>query len=213
MNEDKYIPTKEARKQIGVTTQTLINWGNSSKIRVRLSPSGYRLYNLQDLYNITGRTIPAPQKRKICYCRVSTKSQLEDLERQKSFMQSKYPNHELVTDCGSGINWKRKGLQTILESTMRGEVQEVVVAHRDRLCRFAFELIEFIMVSNKAKLIVLDAENGKSREQELADDVLSIINIYTCRKNGTRRYNKDKKSENLSNTSTEENIETMDRNE
>lgn len=211
MNEETYVSTKEARKCINVTTQTLINWSKTSKIRTRLSPSGFRLYNLQDLYSITGCTTPSKQKKKIVYCRVSSRTQLDDLERQKSFMQSKFPNYDLVTDCGSGINWKRKGLQTILESTMRGEVQEVVVAHRDRLCRFAFELIQFIMEFNKTKLTVLNSEDGKSKDQELADDVLSIIQIYTCRKNGTRKY-KSQKNKNLPNNETKENNTSMDGN-
>jgi predicted site-specific integrase-resolvase len=94
----------------------------------------------------------------------------------------------VVEDTGSGINWKRKGLKTILGQSMSGDIEEVVVAHRDRLCRFGFELIEWILESNGVKLTVLDRENSKSPDEELTDDILSIIHVYSCRKMGQRRY-------------------------
>ena len=99
-----------------------------------------------------------------------------------------YPDHELITDIGSGINWKRKGLKKILEQTMLGNVEQVVVAHRDRLCRFAFELIEFIFESNNVKLLIIDTKVGESVNNELVDDILSIIHVYSCRAMGKRRY-------------------------
>jgi predicted site-specific integrase-resolvase len=87
-----------------------------------------------------------------------------------------------------------------LELAVSGELEEIVVAHRDRLCRFAFELIEFIFSQTKTRIIVLDSEDGKSSEQELADDVLSIIHVYSCRKLGKRRYrNKSEENSNVSN--------------
>ena len=102
----------------------------------------------------------------------------------------------MVFDIGSGINWKRDGLQTILEQSMRGNVKEVVVAHRDRLSRFGFELIEFVLNKSGVKLMVHNNENAKSESEELADDIMSIINVYSCRQMGKRRYiKKDKRNE------------------
>jgi putative resolvase len=88
-----------------------------------------------------------------------------------------------ITDIGSGINWKRKGFQKILELAMLGELEEIVVAHRDRLCRFAFELVEFIFQKNNVRLVVLDRNDYKSGEAKLADDILSIVHVYSCRRN------------------------------
>ena len=76
------------------------------------------LDNLQDINTYLGITPSLKEKRKICYCRVSSKKQMDDLERQKDFFRREYPDHELVTDVGSGLNWKRKGLKTILEQSM-----------------------------------------------------------------------------------------------
>jgi len=207
MNDDNkiYISTKKARHLLGVTTATLINWDKSGKINTIRTPSGLRLYNSKDIQNIIGCDPRFQKKRKIAYCRVSSKKQSNDLERQKDFFRTKYPHHELVEDVGSGINWKRKGLKTILESAMSGDISELVVAHRDRLCRFGFELIEWIFERNGVKLTVLDRDEHKSSDQDLADDIISIIHVYSCRQMGKRRYSMSKDS-NLSESKSEENF-------
>ena len=202
--QSDYIHIREAKQLLGVSTQTLYNWDKQNKIRTSRLPSGARLYHKEDIFNIIGIPIASKQKKQIIYCRVSSKKQMDDLERQTNILQSQFPNHILVTDVGSGINWKRKGLQTILESAMSGELEEVVVAHRDRLCRFAFELLQFIFESCEVKLIVLDSEDGKSSEQELAEDILSIIHVYSCRSMGKRRY-KSKENSSISECESKEN--------
>ena len=122
-----------------ITSETLRSWNNKGKIGAIKLPSGQRRYSINDIHKYLGITpIPDKDKRKICYCIVYSKKQMDDLERQKMFFMQEYPDHELITDIGSGINWKRKGLKKILEQTMLGNVEQVVVADRDRLCRFAF---------------------------------------------------------------------------
>ena len=96
----------------------------------------------------------------------------------------------IIQDIGSGINWKRSGLKTILELAMQKKLETVVVAHRDRLCRFAFELIQWILEKNEVKLVVLN-ESICSTEQELAEDLLSIIHVFSCKQMGKRRYKKE----------------------
>ena len=206
MNEEqKYVPTKRACELLQVTAATLRNWDKAGKIDVIRTPSNIRLYNLEDIQDIIGWDPPSIQKKKIVYCRVSSSKQLEDLERQKQLLTSLYPHHELVTDIASGLNWKRKGFKTILELAMQGELEQVVVAHRDRLCRFAFELVEFIFEKNKVSLVVQDREEHKSSDAELTEDILSIVHVYSCRQMGKRRY-KSKKNQNISQSGTE--IET-----
>lgn len=185
---DEYLSTKTTRKLLGVTTETLRAWDKSGKIHTIRSPSGARLYSSTDIYNLMGVTPPSQTKEKIAYARVSFKKQMDDLKRQGDFLQSSFPDHQLVTDVGSGINWKRKGLQTILEKAISGRLSELVVAHPDRLCRFAFELVKSILSTCQVKLVVLDSEEHKSPEQELAEDLLSIVHIYSCRNMGRRRY-------------------------
>jgi predicted site-specific integrase-resolvase len=202
--EDEFVNTKKAVQLLQITSKTLRIWDKENKIRTIRTPSGIRRYNLKDIQNILSCSISPEEQRKenkqkVCYARVSSQKQMDDLNRQKDFFKTKFPDHILVTDVASGINWKRKGLQTLLEHSMSGNISEIVVAHRDRLCRFAFELLEWIFKKNGVKLVVLNGNNEQSEDQELADDVLSIIHIYSCRKNGKRRYKKDKENTSVSN--------------
>ncbi len=95
-------------------------------------------------------------------------------------MRAKYPKAEIVKDIGSGLNYKRKGLKSLLGRAMRGDQLEVVVAHRDRLARFGFELIEWIIQQNGGRVVVLKQTN-LSPEQELTNDLLSILHVFSCR--------------------------------
>lgn len=197
--EGEHLSIKEARKLTGVTTQTLRNWAIKNKVRFSETPTGRKLYNKQDILSIINmpKLQLQKEKRKIAYCRVSSKKQSDDLERQKEFFRREYPEYYLVEDIGSGINWNRKGLKTILEQAMSGVIGEVMVAHRDRLCRFAFELIEFIFEKNGVKLTVLDSDTTKPDiDNELSEDIMSIVHVYSCRQMGRRRYKGVKKSDN-----------------
>jgi predicted site-specific integrase-resolvase len=101
----------------------------------------------------------------------------------------RYPEHELIEDIGSGLNFKRKGFNSLLELILQGKVSEVVVAHKDRLCRFGFELIESIASKNNCTIVVLD-DSKLSPQAELVQDLLSIIHVFSCRIYGLRKYNR-----------------------
>ena len=123
-------------------------------------------------------------------------------------MESKYPDYEIYSDIGSGINRKRPKLSKLLSESFNGIVTEVVVAHRDRLSRFAFELLENFFKLSGTKLIVLDNDKYQSEETELSQDLLSIIHIFNCRQMGKRRYkttiinDTNKEDKNISNKKT-----------
>ena len=133
----------------------------------------------------------------------------EDLDRQIEFLRSHFPTHQLVTDIGSGINFKRRGLQTILERASKRELSQVVVAHRDRLSRIAFDLIQSILDINKVQLFVLDNSHHESPEQELAEDITSFVHVYSCKQMGRRRYSKSNDSI-VSYQATNDNIQKVD---
>ncbi len=187
-----YVSQKEACKFFGVSTSTLRRWDKQNKIKTIKTPSNYRRYDISSVKQTKNKNSIVMSKKKMCYCRVSSKKQMDDLERQKDYLKSKYPNHEIISDIGSGINWKRKGLLSILEQSNNGLIEEVVVAHKDRLARFAFELIQWLLEKNGCKLVVLN--EPISEEEKLTDDILSIIHIFSCRKMGMRKYKKDGKS-------------------
>jgi putative resolvase len=186
-----YVPSRTAAKYYNCNKRTLTVWCSRGTLDFKSTPGGQRRYYIPDE--------PKEQKdtrSRICYCRVSSGKQRDDLERQVSAMRSEFPEHDIVTDVGSGINFKRKGLLSILERAYRGEVEEVVVAHRDRLARFASELIEWQLRLCGTKLLVQHHGMG-TPESELAEDVLSIVTIFACRQNGRRRYKKTETSESV----------------
>lgn len=107
-------------------------------------------------------------------------------------MSSKFPNHKIISDIGSGINFKREGLnKTILESVIDGNVEEIVVAYKDRLSRFGIEMFEWLFSKFGVKFLVLNREIY-NREKELSEDLLSIITVFSTRVNKSRKYKNSK---------------------
>ena len=123
----------------------------------------------------------------VCYCRVSSAKQREDLTRQVAFMRERYPDAEIVSDIGGGLDFRRKGLVSLLERLHRGDKLRIVVAHRDRLARFGFELIQWLAEQNGGGVLVLNNADY-SPEQELTQDILAILHTFSCRLHGLRRY-------------------------
>jgi predicted site-specific integrase-resolvase len=204
-----HIPIRKAAELTGVHPDTLRRWASKNLIKFYITPSGQRFFDKKCLLEFTSCVSSVEKKENIVYCRVSSKKQENDLSTQVEFLKSEYPDYRVVSDIGSGINWKRKGLQAILELAMQRKLGNLVVAHKDRLSRFAFELIEWIVTTNEGKIIVLDEENNKSSEQDLAEDLLSIVHIYSCKQMGKRRYKRKQSDEDtyISNKRTKNRIE------
>ena len=119
------------------------------------------------------------------YARVSTRKQLEYLETQIQGLQTKYPSSVVFRDCASGLNFRRKGLLSLLQQVLEGRVRVVHLAYKDRLCRFAYDLVERIFKHHNTEITV-EANNASSPEGELAEDVLSIITVFSARMYGRR---------------------------
>lgn len=192
----RFVKEREIKKLMGVSGWALRSWADSGKIKSIRTPGGQRLYEVPDLGDDPPAVSPLRPKRGAVYARVSSHKQQDDLHRQIAFLSAKYPDHVVVSDIASGINWKRKGLRTLLELADAGDIGEVVVAARDRLCRFAFEFVEHVLGTRGVKVTVLDSSADTTEEQELADDLLGIVQVFCCRKNGRRRYSAaDKKDQ------------------
>lgn len=162
----------------------------------------------QRRYDVDGYLGSRAAANVVCYCRVSSPKQRDDLARQVIFMQEKYAGAEIVKDVGSALNFKRHGLKTILERAMSGEQLTVVVAHRDRLARFGSELIRFVIERNGGKLVVL-SETSLSPSEELTRDLLNIIHVFSCRMHGLRNY-KNEINKDLSELAAKENAKKVD---
>ncbi len=180
-----YIPLRKAVDFLGLHPNTLRRYADEGKIKSIKNEAGQRLYDVES-YATSGDTT---RTTVICYCRVSSSKQRDDLNRQVVYMQSLYPEAEIIRDIGSGINFKRKGLQSLLERLMRGDKFMLIVACRDRLARFGFELFEFMVEQNGGQIVVLD-KTVHCPESELSSDLLSILHVFSCRMHGLRKYSK-----------------------
>ena len=131
------------------------------------------------------------KKLNICYIRVSSNGQKDDLERQKELMIKLYPEHIIIEDIGSGLNLNKRGIKKIITLAIDGKINELVVAYRDRLTRFGYELIEELIEKySKGHIIVINEKELIEPEEELVKDVMSILNVYVAKMNGLRKYNK-----------------------
>ena len=181
-----YILFMKSTKYFTSCQNTLRQYADSGKIAAIRTPSGQRRY---DIDSFVGSCV---EQRVICYCRVSSPSQREDLQRQVEYMSQRYPEAEIVKDVGSALNYKRKGLKSILGRILRGEKFKIVVAHKDRLARFGFELIEWLVTELGNELVVLN-DTIKEPERELTEDLLTIIHVFSCRLYGLRNYKSKKR--------------------
>ncbi|MFB2977971.1 IS607 family transposase [Microseira sp. BLCC-F43] len=188
----QHVTPKEAAKILGVHVSSLRRWENEGKLRAIRTPGGQRRFVLEEVEKVAGvpRTI-----KTICYGRVSTHSQQEDLQRQLEHLRTGYPEAEIVCEIGSGLNFKRKKFLAILERIIDGDIQRLVVAHPDRLVRFGYELVKWICNKFECELLVLN-DRKLSPEQELVQDMLSIIHCFSSRLYALRKY-KSKLKEDL----------------
>lgn len=187
------LSSKKTAALLGVHPNTLRNWARDGKIRFERTPSGQRRYDPTTVLS-NGDSSGACVGARICYCRVSSAKQRDDLNRQIGQMRENFPAYELIQDVGSGLNFKRCGLLSILERAMSGAVKEVVVAHKDRLCRFGFDLIQWIVEKNGGRIVVLN-DTSVSPQHELITDILSILHVFSCRMHGLRKYSKSIKED------------------
>ena len=202
MNGDKqeYISVKRASELCGLCPQTLRSLAEKNKIDHFKTAAGHRRFNKSAIekmrnVNFVDGQVSIPKRENFIYTRVSSQKQHDDLVRQLEYVRSKdpkYSTYTIVQDIGSGINFKKRGLQTILDSCFKRSIGEVVVAHRDRLCRFGFELVKTVIEKSGGTITVIDDQQHKSSEQELSEDLLSIVQIYSCKQMERRRYKKSK---------------------
>jgi predicted site-specific integrase-resolvase len=146
----------------------------------RKSKGGTRYYNAEELLGTEGRELST-----ICYARVSSHDQKEDLVRQQmmleSYCSSKGWKSETIKDLGSGMNYKKKGLCQLMEAILRKKMKRLVITHKDRLLRFGSELVFSLCEMQEIEIIMIHKGERPSFEEELAKDVLEIITVFSAR--------------------------------
>lgn len=187
----KYYSSKTVTQILGVTAQTLRNWDKEGKLKPSyVKSNGYRYYSEDSILSYTQERKTKKNLNVIGYARVSSKKQSDDLERQvnnlKKYLDSKYSDYEIITDIGSGINYTKPGLKKLIEKINKKEVDLIVVLYKDRLLRFGFELVEYFAELNNVKIEVLD-KIDKNQDQELVEDLVQIITVFSCEIQGKRK--------------------------
>lgn len=191
----QYYSINEFSKILGVSAQSLRNWDNSGKLHPHhTSSNGYRYYSHEQLNQVMNIKLNLDRKV-IGYCRVSSNKQRDDLERQiqnmKTYLTAQGRPFEIISDIGSGINYKKKGLKELLKLITQNKVDKVVVLYEDRLLRFGYELVEYIASLYNCEIEIID-NTEKSEQQELVEDLVQIITVFSCKLQG-KRANKAKK--------------------
>ena len=184
-------------KLLNVTVKTLQNWDKQGTLKAYRTPTNQRFYTEEQLNQVLGLSNENQDKKqglKIGYCRVSTHNQKNRLQNQEEFLRS-YTNakgvilDEVFTDIGSGINYNRKNFNKILELVEAGEISEIYVTYKDRFVRFGFDWFNNFCEKHGAEIIVLN-QPSTSPEQELAEDLLNIVTVFSARSHGLRIYKK-----------------------
>lgn len=142
------------------------------------------MYSISGVNKLIKQDNPDKGRQSYIYARVSSSKQKGDLERQINDLKEAYPDHIVIKDIASGVNFKRKGLETLLEHVIGGMVAQVVVAHRDRLARLGCDMLEFIFSKTGTKLVVLG--NDEEDEHDLASDLLAVTTLFVASYNGRR---------------------------
>ena len=190
MISSRYFTINKFAKIVGVTPQTLRNWDKSGKLKPHhTAENGYRYYSEEQLNQVL--QIKPKSRTTVGYCRVSSPKQKDDLERQvenvKLYLLAQGKPFEIVSDVGSGINYKRKGLLELLDRITKNEVEKVVVLYKDRLSRFGFELIEYVASLHECKIEIID-NTQKTEQEELVEDLVQIITVFSCKLQGKRAH-------------------------
>jgi excisionase family DNA binding protein len=182
----------DAAKELGVSVITLRRWADSGKIRSERSPSNQRRFYLADIKRITPRDLKQLDERiTINYARVSSHDQKEDLVRQaqvlEAFSSANGWQFETIQDLGSGLNYQKKGLQKLLKRIMQGDVARLVLSHKDRLLRFGAELVFAMCEEFETEVVIINKSNEEIPfEQELVQDMIELITVFSARLYGSR---------------------------
>jgi putative resolvase len=191
---DTVYSPKEFGKLIGRTTNTLQKWDREGKLKAHRSPTTNRRYYTHDQYLAYRGLAASDAGLTIVYTRVSGMAQKPDLANQIRALEVYCHQHafavdEWLSDIGSGLNYKRKQFNRLMELIELGQVRRLIIAHRDRLVRFGYDYFEACCERHHTEIVVIDGET-LSPEQELVRDLIAIVTVFSARLHGLRSYRK-----------------------
>ncbi len=184
---NRYIKIGEAAKLLGVTVQTIRRWERTNQLLPdKKTEGGTRYYDIDRLLGSKKQETDLTY----AYARVSSHDQKKDLDTQKALLAAYCTSHgwmyEVISDLGSGMNYRKKGLKNLLDAILKKKIKRLVVTHKDRLLRFGGELIFTLCEVHHVEVVIINQGEDLSFEEELAQDVLEIITLFSARMYGAR---------------------------
>jgi len=184
---NRYIKIGRAADILGVTVQTLRRWeAQGSLLPDRITEGGTRYYLLDKLTGISSKE----RSLTVAYARVSSHDQKKDLQTQANLLATYCTKqgwtYEVISDLGSGMNYRKKGLKKLLDLIVERKIKRLVLTHKDRLLRFGAELIFSLCEIHEVEVVIINQGENLSFEEELAQDVLEIITVFSARMYGAR---------------------------
>ena len=181
----------EFAEKVGVSISTLQRWDRTDVLKSRRTPTNQRYYTDEDLNKVLNLETKTKRKN-VGYCRVSTQNQKHNLENQKEFVSVYSLSHgvildEIYTDIGSGLNYKRQNWNKLLKQVEANEIDKIYVTYKDRFVRFGYDWFEEFCASHRTEIIVLN-QKQTSTEEELTEDLLSILHEFSERNCSLRKY-------------------------
>lgn len=187
---NRLISINEASKRLGVSISTLRRWDETGVLVAERTPKGHRRYDVNKLHPNFYHNQPITNRKTIAYARVSSNDQKDDLDRQIQVLElycaSQGWQFEIINDLGSGMNYHKKGLKQLLDGILNDEIGRLVLTHKDRLLRFGAELIFALCERKNVEIVIINQGENLSFEEELAQDVLEIITVFSARLYGSR---------------------------
>ncbi len=184
------VPIGVAAKELGVHPDTLRRWEVEGRIEApERTAGGRRRYDLAKLHHLAPRTSISARST-IAYARVSSNGQKDDLVRQVALLESFCATngwaYEVISDVGSGLNYHKRGLKALVSRICSGEVERLVLSHKDRLLRFGSELVFSLCEHFGVEVIIINASEDSTFEEDLANDVIEIVTVFSARLYGSR---------------------------
>lgn len=193
INEINCVSIGKAANILGVSIPTLRNWDKAGKLTPSfITSGGTRMYDLETLNLIKGKKSIVPDRYTLAYARVSTQSQKRELETQKELLtlycSKQGYKYKLISDIGSGLNYNKTGLNELIELICSGQIERLVLVHKDRLLRFGSEIIFKLCNIYDVEVEIINVGDELNLNEELAKDVLEIITVFSARLYGKRSH-------------------------
>lgn len=187
---NRLISINEASKRLGVSISTLRRWDETGVLVAERTPNGHRRYDINKINPNLLHGINQLDRKTVAYARVSSHDQKEDLERQIQVLELYCAKQgwtfEIINDLGSGMNYHKKGLKQLLDGILNNQIGRLVLTHKDRLLRFGAELVFALCEARNVEIVIINQGENLSFEEELAQDVLEIITVFSARLYGSR---------------------------